>query len=321
MATLEDIPLYPPISAYESGFLKVDDTHELYWEIAGNPNGVPVVFLHGGPGGCISPTSRQFFDPQFYKIILFDQRGGGKSKPSGSIESNTTQDLVNDIEKIRTFLNIEKWHIFGNSWGTTLALCYAIQHKQRCLNLIIEGVFFMRRQEIDWFMNGMGTIFPEAHDRFRNYLPVEEQNDLLKGYYKRLTCGDLQTEIEAGMEWSRYESACAFLIPREEVFNSHESRMFARAISRIEAHYFIHNQFEPDTYIEDNLHILKGLPISVIQGRYDIICPPHTALLLKKALPSIDFVMVNLGGHSKSDPGIRTAIIKATKRAQLLPVS
>lgn len=310
--------LYPSISAYESGFLKVDDTHELYWEVSGNPKGVPVVVLHGGPGGGASPKMRQFFDPKYYKIVIFDQRGAGRSKPIGEIKDNTPDHLVEDIETLRVFLNIEKWHVFGGSWGSTLGLLYAIKHPSRVLSLILRGLFLMQREEVEWFMSGMGHFFPESYEKFLNYLPEDKRHDPLHAYYEILTCGDMEKELESGVMWCQYEGECANLIPKAENYSSEESRQYARALSRLEAHYFIHNLFTPDNYILQNVDAIRHIPFTLVQGRYDVICPIKTAYQLKKKWPEMDLVTVAQGGHSSGDPDICKALIEATEKTKHL---
>lgn len=302
--------LYPPIAALESGFLKVDDTHEIYWEYSGNPKGVPILFVHGGPGGGTAPKHRQFFDPKHYKIIMFDQRGCGKSKPFGELKNNTTQHLVDDIEKLREFLKIEKWHVFGGSWGSTLSLTYAIQHPERCMSLIVRGIFLMRQREIDFFMNGMKNFFPKEHKQFADFIPEEERHDLLGAYYKRLNCGDKETELAAGVKWSAYESSCSFLIPRAPV----ESPEADLAIARLEAHYFLYNKFNPESYILDNIDKIRRIPGMILQGRYDVVCPPISAYDLHEKWPEADFNIINDSGHASSDPAMQAALVSATEK-------
>lgn len=306
--------LYPPISALDQGFLKVDDLHDIYWEYSGNPKGTPILFIHGGPGGGTAPKHRQFFDPKHYKIIMYDQRGCGKSKPFGELKGNTTQNLVDDIEKLRVFLKIEKWHVFGGSWGSTLALTYAIQHPQRCMSLILRGIFMMRQLEIDWFMNSMGYFYPTEHKKFAEFIPEEERHDLLNAYYKRLNCGDKKIEMEAGKRWAAYESSCSYLIPQVPV----ESPDADLAIARIEAHYFLFNKFEPEDYILQNIDKIRHIPAMIVQGRYDVICPPTSAFELHEKWPEADFNIVNDSGHASSDPSMRAALVSATEKMKIL---
>lgn len=305
--------LYPAIKPYDTGFLPVDKIHTLYWEQSGNPTGVPVVFLHGGPGGGSSPVARQFFDPAHYRIIVFDQRGAGKSTPFAELKNNTTSLLVSDMEKLRRHLNIDTWHIFGGSWGSTLALAYAIKHPARCLSLILRGIFLMRRSEIDWFMTGMKSIFPEAWDSFAKPLNQQQRKNILPAYYKKLTHKNMEIQNDAALSWSNYETACCALYPDPKKLGTKKDAPKARAIARIEAHYFLHNKFRPDNYLLNNVDKIKHLPCTIVQGRYDIICPPHTAWELHQTLPKSKLVMVSDAGHSAMEPGIIDALVSATK--------
>lgn len=310
--------IYPLIHPYSTGFLNVDDIHTLYWEQSGNPEGVPVLVLHGGPGGGASRTHRRFFDPEHYRIIIFDQRGSGRSQPLGEIKNNTPESLIGDIEKLRHYLNVETWHIVGESWGSTLGLSYAAKYPARCKSLILRGIFLLEQAEIDWFIYNMRHIFPEYWDAFAHHLPREEREDILKAYYKRLTCGDLQTELEAGAQWARYENACSTLLPQDQSFLAKEDREQARALARIEAHYFTHHVFAEQDSLLHHIDLMRKIPGTIIQGRYDIICPIKTAYALHKAWPEADYIVVPDGGHSALDPAIRARLIQATDNARTL---
>jgi proline iminopeptidase len=309
------LTLYPPLKSYDSGFLRADNIHTLYYEQSGNPDGVPVVFLHGGPGAGSQPKHRQFFDPQHYRIVIFDQRGAGLSKPHGELTENTTDNLVTDIERLRQHLGINRWHVFGGSWGSTLALTYAIRHQERVLSLTLRGIFLMRQPEIDHFLHGMRTIYPEAWDDFMALLSADEQRDVLNSYHRRLTHPDPKIHMPAARKWSAYESACLRLIPEEPapaVSNSEEYDAFAYAIARLECHYFVHNRFDPDDYLLNNIHKIRHIPGVIVQGRYDIICPAVTAHELHKHWPEAEFIIVPDAGHAASEPGITSALVNAT---------
>lgn len=308
------LDLFPPLEPYSTGFLPVDDIHQIYWEQSGNPDGMPIVVFHGGPGAAASPVLRQFFDPDYFRIIMFDQRGCGKSTPHGSLENNTTKHLLRDIEKLRMHLSIDQWHIFGGSWGSTLALCYASEYTNRCLGMVLRGIFLMRPQEIDWFIHGMATVFPEAWEQFIAILPEEEQKDILASYYKRLTSDDHDVVMEAAIDWATYESACAALIPNYQIIITEEQRMAALAISRIEAHYFVTEDFTGENDLLKKIDTFRHVPTQIIQGRYDIICPIKTAYELHQLWEEAEYLVVSDGGHSAMDPAIRSALIEATEK-------
>lgn len=306
-STLSSADLYPPIEARDQGFLDVGDGHQLYWEECGNPDGVPVVFLHGGPGAGTSPQHRRFFDPDHWRIILFDQRGAGRSKPHASIEYNTTAHLAQDIEKLRVFLGVEHWLVFGGSWGALLALVYAIEHTERCLGLILRGVFLGRAEELDWFLNGMGTFFPEAHRDFHQFLPEQEHTDVLDNYVSRLNDPDPAVHMPAARAWNAYENACSVLVPRYPGGVGPA----ALHLARIEAHYFRHGMFLEENYILKHIDRIQGLPGTIVQGRYDAICPIRTADALAQAWPQASYVIVPDAGHSALEPPIRRALVRA----------
>lgn len=305
--------LFPALAPYSSGFLAVDDIHNLYWEQSGNPDGVPIVLLHGGPGAGATPTHRRFFDPDHYRIVIFDQRGSGRSHPLGSLERNTTKNLLGDIEMLRKHLNIERWHIFGGSWGSTLALLYANQNPGRCLSLILRGIFLMEQEEIDWFLYGIKTVFPEAWDQFSNFLPPGEQKNLLGGYYRRLTGEDEKIRLQAAIRWSLYEGACSSLLPNYETITTEEQKQHALALARIEAHYFTNDVITSENSLLKTIDKIRSIPAVIVQGRYDIICPIATAYKLHHAWPEADYIVVADAGHSALDPPIRSRLIEATE--------
>ncbi len=308
----ETTALYPPIEPITSGFLAVDTGHELYWEVCGNPRGIPALFLHGGPGGGCSATSRRFFDPSRYRIILFDQRGCGRSTPAGSLESNTTADLIDDIERLRKLLNIERWLLFGGSWGATLALVYAQQYPQRVSAMVLRAVFTARQSELDWLYGsngrGVANIFPEAWARFVAFIPQAERADLIAGYYARLTSGDATIEAAAARAWCVWEDAISTFLPSPLV--SDETAL--RSLARIEAHYFVHRAFMDEGQLVANANRLLGIPCVIVQGRYDAVTPPITAWDLHRAWPNSTLHIVPDAGHASSDPGMTRALIAAT---------
>jgi len=307
--------LYPPIEPFRHGWLAVGGPHRLYWEESGNPLGVPVVFLHGGPGAGCAPVHRRFFDPAHYRIVLFDQRGAGRSVPYAEIEDNTTAHLVEDIETLRRFLGIERWLVFGGSWGSTLALAYGQTHTDRCLGFVLRGIFLFRPQEVTWFLHGMGTVFPEAARAFRETLPDGERVALLAAYYRRLTNPDPAVHRPAAQAWCGYEEACSRLLPEPQ---NGKSGACSIAMARIEAHYMSHDGFlQPDQLLR-GLERLRGLPAAIVQGRYDIVCPIATADSLASAWPAARYQVVPDAGHSAMEPGIRTALVAATNRFRTL---
>ena len=310
--------LFPPIEPYQSGMLRVDETHIVYWEQSGNPAGVPVVFLHGGPGAGASPTHRRFFDPDHYRIVIFDQRGAGRSRPLGETRANTTPLLIDDIERLREILGIGRWHVFGGSWGSTLALAYAETHPDRCLSLSLRGIFLMRRSEIEWFLTGMGTVFPEAAAAFAGFLPEAERGDPLEAYWRRLNHADPAVRIAAARAWSIYEGSCSSLLPNPELIAAASEDSHALGLARIEAHYFRNNLFQPENRLLDELRRIRHLPAVIVQGRYDIVCPIVTADTLARAWPEADYRVIPDAGHSAMEPGIRSALVQATERFKAL---
>ena len=312
------LDLFPAIRPYSSGYISVDDVHDLYWEQSGNPDGIPVVLLHGGPGAGAGPMHRRFFDPDHYRIIVFDQRGAGRSAPLGSIENNTAKLLVEDIETLREHLRIDKWHLFGGSWGSTLAMLYAIAHPERCISLTMRGIFLCEAYEIDWFLHGIKTIFPEAWEQFTSILGDDEQKDILGSYYKRLTDEDQDVQMEAAIRWSLYEGACSSLLPNYETITTGEQKQHALALARLEAHYFMHELIATEDSILTKIDGIRHIPCSIVQGRYDIICPIRTANRLHQAWPEADYVVVPDAGHSALDPALRSRLIEATEQNKSL---
>ena len=310
----EQRTLYPPIEPDRVGHLGVGDGHEIYYELSGRRDGIPVVFLHGGPGGGTAPVQRRFFDPDRYRIVLFDQRGCGRSRPHASLHANTTAHLVADIERLRRYLGIERWLIFGGSWGSTLALLYAERFPERVSGLILRGIFLMRQREIDWFYRrGTNAIFPEAWADFVSVIPEAERDDLIAAFYRRLTGDDEDERLRAARAWSRWESHCVTLVPEEAQLRQADASRFALAFARIECHYFHHRGFlESDDEILANCHRIRHIPTAIVQGRYDVICPPVSAFELKQALPEARLRIVPVAGHSAFEPGIVHELVTAT---------
>lgn len=305
---------YPPIEPLRSGMLAVDALHTLYWEESGNPHGVPVVLLHGGPGSGTTPQHRQFFDPAFYRIVLFDQRGAGRSTPMGETRDNTTALLVADMERLRMLLEIDHWLVFGGSWGSTLALAYAQAHAQHCRAIVLRGVFLCTPAEIDWFLHGMGHFFPQAQADLLEGIDASERHALLRAYSRRLFGDDAARRLQAARAWNRYESRCLHLLPHADEPQDAEADAHALAVARLEAHYFLHAGFlEPDQLLRDVVR-LHGIPATIVQGRYDVICPPITAWRLQQAWPGCQLQLVDAAGHSAFDPGIQAALIGAMDR-------
>ena len=299
-----------------SGMLALDSRHTMYWEECGNPNGVPVLFIHGGPGGGSLPHHRRFYDPSSFRIVLYDQRGAGRSTPVAELVDNTTAHLVHDIERLRTHLGIERWLLFGGSWGSTLALVYAEAHPARVLGLVLRGVFLATRGEVEWFIGGMRRIFPEAWRDFNHFLPPAERADALVHYYRRLTDSDPRIHRPAAQAWDRYERACSTLLPKPEGSGRPDGPAGALAIARIEAHYFIHDSFIAPNQILDGLPRIRHLPCTIVQGRYDIICPPVCADILARAWPAAEYIVVPDAGHSVREPGTTRELVAAVQRMQ-----
>ncbi|SDD67394.1 prolyl aminopeptidase [Ruegeria marina] len=302
--------LYPPIDAFDQRMLGVGQGHQIYVEQCGNPDGIPVVVLHGGPGGGCSPAMRRYFDPAVYRVILFDQRGCGRSRPHASVENNTTWHLVADIERIRQALDIQDWIVFGGSWGATLALIYAQTHPERVAQLVLRGVFLMTQAELDWFYGGgAGKFWPEEWARFSAPIPDEERGNMIAAYHKRLFSGDIAQEIRFGRTWSAWENALASIHSHGTAGESPGD--YARAFARLENHYFINDGFlEFDGQILANMGRISHIPGYIVQGRYDMICPPTSAWRLSELWPNADLRMVRNAGHALSEPGISAELVR-----------
>ncbi|MEO8073337.1 MAG: prolyl aminopeptidase [Acidobacteriota bacterium] len=305
--------LYPEIEPFDSGKLKVSDIHEIYYERCGNENGIPVIFLHGGPGGGLIPMYRRFFDPEAYHIILFDQRGSGKSTPHADLRENTTWDLIDDIETLREKFNVDKWFVFGGSWGSTLSLAYAETHPDRCSGLILRGIFLTRKKELQWFYQyGASEIFPDFWERYRNEIPEDERGDFMKAYHKRLTSDDKKTQLSAARAWSVWEGSTSKLFPDKGLMEHWEGEEDALALAKIECHYFMNNSFFlTENYLIENIDKIRHIPTVIVQGRYDVVCPSVSAWELHKAFPEADLQIIPDAGHSISEKGITSALVEA----------
>jgi proline iminopeptidase len=304
---------YPEIEPNYTGYLRVSELHEVYYEEVGNPAGRPVVFVHGGPGGGIDPSMRRFFNPKVWRVILFDQRGCGKSRPFSELRDNTTWDLVSDMEKLRQHLSITTWTVFGGSWGSTLALTYAISHPQTVKELILRGIFLLRKKEIDWFyQEGASFLFPDAWEKYLSPIPLNERNDLVSAFYKRLTSKDKLIRTTAAKAWSIWEGSTSKLFFDPAFVERFAGDEFADAFARIECHYFINKGFfKEDGWILKNIDKIRHIPGTIVQGRYDVVCPAVSAYELHKAWPESKLVIIPDAGHSASEPGIRSALIEA----------
>jgi proline iminopeptidase len=304
---------YPEIEPYDHGMLDVGDGHRIYWELCGNPQGKPVVFLHGGPGGGCTPTQRRLFDPEKYRILLFDQRGCGRSTPYASLEANTTWHLVADIERLRTMIGVDKWMVFGGSWGSTLALAYAETHPERVTELVLRGIFTLRRAELLWYyQEGASWIFPDKWEGFLAPIPEEERGDMMAAYRKRLIDPDPAVRAKAARAWSLWEGETITLLHNQEYSDQFGDEHYAIAFARIENHYFVNEGWFEEGQLIRNAPLLKAIPGVIIQGRYDIATPPKTAWELHKAWPEAQFIMVPDAGHAVSEPGITHHLIEAT---------
>ena len=306
---------YPAIEPYVTHRLRVGGGHELYVEECGNTGGIPALFLHGGPGAGCGPSHRRFFDPARYRVVLFDQRGSGRSTPHAGIEHNTTWDLVADIERVRVLLGIERWLVFGGSWGSTLALAYAETHPERVSALVLRGIFLCRQQEIDWFyQDGANWVFPDHWQDYLAPIPEAERSDLLHAYHRRLTGEDEAVKVAAAKAWSIWEGRCATLLPDDGIRSAFADGHLALSLARIECHYFVNQSFlEPDQLLRD-AHRLHGIPGVIIHGRYDLICPLRSAMELHQAWPEADFQVIGDAGHAAFEPGIARALVAATDR-------
>ena len=308
--------LYPSIEPYHTDMLSVSDIHTLYFEEAGNPEGRPVVFLHGGPGGGCQPSYRQYFDPKKWRIILFDQRGCGRSTPFAELKENTTWDLVEDIEKLRAHLGIEKWSVFGGSWGSTLSLAYAITHPEKVDALFLRGIFMLREKEINWFyQEGASYIYPDAWEHYLAPIPEKERGNLVEAFYKRLTAEDPKVRSEAARAWSVWEGSTSKLIQDENMMEHFGDDHFAEAFARIECHYFTNKGFfESDDFLLKNVSKIRNIPAIIVQGRYDVVCPATSAWDLHRAWPEAEFHLIPDAGHSLSEKGITKVLVEATDR-------
>lgn len=307
---------YPPIETNKTGHLDVGDGHSLYFEESGNPNGKPVVFVHGGPGSGTDAKQRRFFDPSAYRIVLFDQRGCGKSTPFASLEKNTTWDLVADMEKLRTHLKIDAWQVFGGSWGSTLGLAYAETHPDRVTELVLRGIFLLRKWEIDWFyQDGTSHLFPDAWEKYLEPIPEAERGDLVSAYYRRLTSADASVRSAAARAWSQWEGRTSYLLPNPSYLARTGEDAFADAFARIECHYFMHGGWlEADKALLANVGKIRNIPATIVQGRYDVVCPIESAWALHRAWPEADLRIVEDAGHAAFEPGILHELIEATDR-------
>ena len=304
-------PLHPPIAPYASGMLETAGLHRIYWETSGNPDGIPVLFVHGGPGSGTSPNQRRFFDPARYRIVLFDQRGSGRSTPHGELADNTTPHLIADMEALRRELGIARWLVFGGSWGSTLALAYAEAHPGRCLGLVLRGIFLCRPSEIDWFLYGIRAFFPEAQRQLAEFIPENERHDLLAAYHRRLVDPDPAVHQPAAHRWATFEASCSTLLPNPELVSAFGDDKKALSLARIEAHYFVNHIFLPDNSLLANVDRIRAIPAVIVQGRYDAVCPIVSADELARAWPEARYVVVPGAGHSAFEPGIARELVAA----------
>ena len=328
---------YPAIEPNRSGWLRVSPVHEIYWEECGNPNGKPALFVHGGPGAGADPRSRRFFDPRRYRIVLFDQRGCGRSRPHASLEDNTTWHLVADMELLREHLSIERWLVFGGSWGSTLSLAYSQTHPKRVTELVLRGIFMLRDWEIHWFYQhgangifllrrwelewfyqdpgGAAALFPDLWEHYIEPLSEEERKDCMRAYYRRLTSDDRKTLLAAARSWSIWEGALSYIKMNQDAVKKYGDPEFAAAFARIECHYFVNGGWlERESQLLDDVHKIRHIPATIVQGRFDVVCPMRTAWALHKAWPEADFRVVPDSGHSAFEPGTARELIKATDR-------
>ena len=307
--------LYPRIEPFNTFYLNVSSIHTIFVEESGNPNGKPVIFLHGGPGGGIEPIYRQYFNPKKWRIIIFDQRGCGKSIPHAELKENTTWDLVKDIEKIRKYLKIKSWIVFGGSWGSTLSLTYAIKHSNRCKGLILRGIFLLRKIEIDWFyQEGCSYIYPDAWEEYIAVIPKNKRENLVKAYYEKLTSNNAKSRIEAAKAWSKWEASTSKLIQNKKSLHHFDNEKVAEAFARIECHYFTNRGFfDSDTWILDNISKVQHIPNIIIQGRYDVVCPMRSAWDLHQKWEKSNLIIVPDSGHSMLEKGIQEKLVYYTE--------
>lgn len=307
--------LYPDIQPYDSGFMDVDE-HQVYYEQCGNPDGKPAVFLHGGPGGGGSEKVRRFFDPDIYRIVIFDQRGCGRSKPHGCLTNNTTWDLVSDIESLKNKLSIDKWLVFGGSWGSTLSLAYAQTHPDSVSEIVLRGIFLLRKEELHWFyQDGASKIFPEAWNGFLEIIDKDQRDDLMTAYHNIFTSNDEEKRLKAAVAWSKWEAATSTLIQKTELIEEFSDSKFALAFALIENHYFINKGwFEEENQLINNIDIIRSIPCVIVQGRYDVVCPMRTAMELSEAWPEAEMIVAPSSGHSAFEKEITDALIRATDK-------
>jgi proline iminopeptidase len=310
--------LFPEIGPFETGYLPVGDGHVIYWEQVGNPRGKPVFFLHGGPGAGAGAVHRRFFDPHIWRLIIFDQRGAGRSRPLGELHNNTTPHLVADIDALRKFMNIDRFILFGGSWGSTLALAYAQAHPSRIAAMVLRGIFLGRPAEVEWFLHGLGQFFPDAHAALVNFLPEAERTDILGGYLKRLADPSLEIHGPAARAWSVYEGSCSTLLPSFETVAAFAQDRTAIGLARIEAQYFAHRLYLPEAGLLAHMGRIRHIPGEIVQGRYDMICPPCSAFDLAAAWPIARLTLVPDAGHSALEPGVRAALLAALERVRAL---
>tara|TARA_Y100000590_G_scaffold431484_1_gene546338 strand:+ start:151 stop:1101 length:951 start_codon:yes stop_codon:yes gene_type:complete len=308
--------LYPPIQPYNKFYLNVSDLHTIYVEESGSPNGKPVIFLHGGPGGGIEEVYRQYFNPKLWRIIIFDQRGCGKSIPHAELRENNTWNLIKDIESIRKYLKINKWVVFGGSWGSTLSLSYAIKHSECCKALILRGIFLLRKKEIDWFyQEGCSYIYPDEWEKYVSVIDKKDRKNLLKAYYKMLISKDNSIRIKAAQAWSKWEASTSKLIPNKKSLHHFDNHSIAEAFARIECHYFINKGFfKSDGWILDNIHKIKNIPNVIVQGRYDVVCPMQSAWDLHKKWEKSNLIIIDTAGHSMLEKDIQNKLIEFTDK-------
>jgi len=307
--------LYPPIEPFETGMLDVGNGHSIYWERCGTRGGKPAVFLHGGPGSGVGPKQRQQFDPELYDVLLFDQRGCGRSTPFASLDNNTTWDLVGDIEKLREMCGHDQWLVFGGSWGSTLSLAYAQTHRDRVTELVLRGIFLCRQTEMDWlYAYGASELYPEEWDEFVGHIPEDERGDIVEAYRKRLTSDDSAVQLAAAKAWSRWEGMTVTLLPDPEMLEEFTEDSHAIAVARIENHYFVNRCWLEEGQLLANADKLRGIPGIIVQGRHDCCTPPSAAWDLKKAWPEVELQIVPDGGHLFTEPGITDGLVRASDR-------
>jgi proline iminopeptidase len=305
---------FPPIEPFANGILEVGAPHRLYWEQCGNPDGVPILFLHGGPGAGCSEQDRCFFDPAYFRIVLLDQRGSGRSVPVGDITDNTMAHTARDVEQLREELGIEQWHVFGGSYGSTIALYYAQEFPERCKSLVLRGIWLLRQEELDWWLYGIRMIQPELWQTFAGFIPQPERDDLLEAYWNRLTGEDRELALKAARHWAMYEIACCTLLPNPEFSSHFDNPDTAWAVARLEAHYFRNVKPDPDTMLLDRVERIRQIPAFAVHGRYDIVCAVKNLLDLAGRWPELDTVISPDSGHSSHEPGITKELVAATNR-------